>query len=155
MILGQGAEPVIHFMCGLGFALSAFAVFDFKLPGWMNWIGFAALSLSAVIWLLQGFSNLLPNAALHTLAFQVLGQGLESWLIDSFFLWLVALSFLDSQGKTRIFGLVVMSLIVILELYRYSLAFLGGSVAESSKLFYLLAMLWFLLESLKGVERKQ
>jgi hypothetical protein len=149
MLFGSGAETVIHFMCGLGFALSAFAVFDFTLPGWINGIGFVANSLSAVIWLLQGLSNLVQNNALNSLAFRVLGQRPESWAIDLFILWLVALLFVDSQGKTRLFGLVVMSLVVIMEIYRYGLSFLGGSAPESLKLLYLLAIVWFLLESLK------
>jgi hypothetical protein len=76
-IFGNGAETIIHFMCGTSFALSAFAVLDFKLPGWITGIGFVAAGGSAVIWLLQGLSNLIQNDALHFLAFQVLGQGLE------------------------------------------------------------------------------
>jgi hypothetical protein len=154
IIFGSGAETIIHFMCGAGFALSAFAVFDFKLPGWITGIGFVAASGSAVIWLLQGLSNLIQNDALHFLAFQVLGQGLESWLIDLFIVWLVALLFIDSQGITKILGFVVLSLVVIMEVYRYSLGFLGGNAAESLKLFYLLAIVWLLFESKKAPENK-
>jgi hypothetical protein len=77
IIFGDGgAELIIHFVIGIGFALSSFAVFDFKLPRWITWIGFAATSASAFIFLLQGVSDLIQNDALHYLAFQVLGQGL-------------------------------------------------------------------------------
>jgi hypothetical protein len=147
VIFGSGAEVTIHFVCGLGFALSAIAVFDFKLPRWITWIGFAATSTSAVIWLLQGVSNLIQSDSLHNLAFQVLGQGLESLLIDLFFFWFVAMLLIDSQGKTRVFGIVVMSIVVILEIYTYSISFLGGTAAESLKLVYLLAFVWLLFES--------
>ena len=99
LIFGQGAEPVLHFLCGIGFALSAVAVFDFKLPKWMNWIAFLATSIAAVTWLLQGVSNLVSSDWLHQLAFQILGQGLESLTIDLFILWFVAVVLMDSQGN--------------------------------------------------------
>jgi hypothetical protein len=150
LIFGQGAETVLHFICGIGFALSAVAVFDFKLPKWMTWIGFLATSIAAVTWLLQGVSNLVPSDWLHQLAFQVLGQGLESLTIDLFILWFVAVVFMDSQGKTKIFGMIVLSIAVFLELYRLSASYLGGSAPESLKLVYLLVFVWFLLESKKG-----
>jgi hypothetical protein len=150
IILGNGAEVIVHFGCGLGFVLSSIAVFDFKVPRWMTWIGFLSTGAAGAIFLLQGVSNLMPNNDwLHQLAFQVFGQGLESLFIDLFILWLIAVLFVDSQGKTRIFGFVAMSVVVILEVYRYSLSFLGGSAAESLRLVYFLAIIWFLFESTK------
>jgi hypothetical protein len=150
ILFGSGADLIIHFGCGLGFALSSIAVFDFKLPKWMNWIGFLSTGAAAVIFLLQGVSNLMPNIDwLFYIAFQVLGQGLESWLIDLFMLWFVAMLFIDSQGKTKIFGIVVMSLVVFSEAYRYGEIILGGSPTEVLKLVPVLAIVWFLLESTK------
>jgi hypothetical protein len=150
VIFGNGAETILHFMCGIGFALSSIAVFDFKLPRWMTWIGFLATGISAVIWLLQGVSNLIQNDLLNRLAFQVLGQGLERLLIDLYIFWFIAMLFFDSRGgKTKVFGIVVMSIVVILEIYTYSLSYLGGAAAGSLKLLYLLVFVWFLLESKK------
>jgi hypothetical protein len=150
IILGDGAEVIIHFGCGLGFVLSAIAVFDFKLPRWMTWIGFLATSATGGIFLLQGVSNLIPdNDWLFYLAFQVLGQGAEGLFIDLFILWLVAVLFVDSQGKTKIFGFIAMSIVVLLEVYRISVTFLGGTTAGSLKLVYFLAIVWFLFESTK------
>lgn len=151
-LFNSGAEVVIHFACGLGFLLSSIAVFDFKLPSWMTWIGFLSTFAAGAIFIIQGVSNLMPtNDWLHNLAFQVFGQGLESLFIDLFMLWLIAVLFLDSQGKTRIFGFFVMSIVVILEAYRYRVAFLGGTAAEGLRLVYFLAIVWLLFESTKKI----
>jgi len=150
---GNGAETMIHFLCGAGFVLSSFAVFDFKLPRWMTWIGSLSTGAVGLIFLLQGVSNLMPdNEGLFYLAFQVLGQGLESWFIDLFFLWFVAMLIMDSQGKTRVLGFIVMSIVVILEVYRIGITFLGGTTSEALKLVYFLAIVWFLLESAKKIQ---
>jgi hypothetical protein len=151
IIFGNGAETIIHLVCGVGFALSSLAVFDFKLPRWITWIGFVSTSASAFIFLLQGVSDLIQNDALHYLAFQVLGQGLERWLIDLFIFWFVAMLLIDSQGTTRVFGIVAMSIVVFLEVYTYSLSLLGGAAAGSLKLVYFLAFVWFLFESRKKI----
>lgn len=152
IIFGSGADLIIHFGCGLGFVLSSIAVFDFKLPRWMNWIGSLATSAVGIIFLLQGVSNLMPNNdALFYLAFQVLGQGLEGWLIDLFILWFVAMLFMDSQSKTRVFGFIVMLILVPLEIYRIGATFLGGTPSGALKLVYLVAIVWFLFESAKKI----
>jgi hypothetical protein len=92
------------------------------------------------------------NKGLFYLAFQVLGQGLESWFIDLFFLWFVAMLIMDSQGKTRVLGFIVMSIVVILEVYRIGVTFLGGAAPEALRLVYFLAIVWFLLESAKKIQ---
>lgn len=149
---GNGAETMIHFLCGTGFVLSAMAMFDFKIPRWITWIGSLSTSAVGLIFLLQGVSNLMPdNKGLFYIAFQVLGQGLESWFIDLFFLWLVAMLIMDSQGKTRVFGFTVMSIVVILEVYRLGTTFLGGTASEALRLVYFLAIVWFLFESAKKI----
>jgi hypothetical protein len=92
------------------------------------------------------------NEWLFYLAFQVLGQGLESWLIDLFMLWFIAMLFMDSQGKTRVFGFIVLSIVVVLEVYRIGVTFLGGTTSGALKLVYLLPIVWFLLESAKKIQ---
>src|SRR5215204_1895760 len=68
-------EITVHFGAAVGFALLAWSVFDFGTPRWMMWAGAVAASVSAVTYLLQGVSNLLPyNAALYYVAYSLLGQ---------------------------------------------------------------------------------
>ena len=76
MFLGVGVETIdsFHFLFGVGFALISFAVFDFRTPRWITWIGCVSAGALAVIFLLQGLSELIQNDSLTHLAFQVLGQ---------------------------------------------------------------------------------
>ena len=151
-LLGIGVETILHLALAAGFALIAFAVFDFKLTKWINWIGCVATGALAVIFLLQGVSGLIQSDSLTHLAFQVLGQRLEKWLGDLLIFWFVAMLLMDSQGKTRILGLVAMSIVVCLEAYSFSLSYLGASLdaaAPSLKVLYLLPFVWLLFESKK------
>jgi hypothetical protein len=58
---------------------------------------------------------------------------------------------MDSQGKTRVLGVVALSIIVCFEIYKYSLAYFGDVPAESLKLLFLLPIVWFLFESKKKI----
>ena len=69
------------------------------------------------VFLLQGVSELIGNSSLAYLAFQVFGQRLEALLVDLFTFWCVAVLLIDSEGKTRIFGFVAMSIVVGMKLY--------------------------------------
>src|SRR5215212_6098909 len=53
ILFGSGAGTMIHFFLAAGTLLLAFAVFDFKLPRWMNWIGCVAGLALGTIFLLQ------------------------------------------------------------------------------------------------------
>jgi len=157
MLFGIEVETILHLALAAGFALMAFAVFDFKITRWITWIGCASTSALAVIFLLQGMSGLTQNDSLTHLAFQVLGQRLEKWLGDLLIFWFVAMLLIDSQGKTRTLGFVAMSIVVCLEIYSYSLSFLGASLdiaAPSLKVLYLLPFVWFLFESKKKSSRE-
>jgi hypothetical protein len=147
IIFGQGAEAVIHFVCGTGFALISLAVFNFKLPRWITLTGFVSASSLACIFLLQGVSNMITNDSLNFLAFQVLGQWPESLFVDLLIFWFVAMLFVDSQGKSSIFGALVMAVVIFLELYRYRLFYLGDTLPGILRLLYLLVFVWFLFES--------
>jgi hypothetical protein len=149
VVFGIEFEIPFHFLIAIGSGLIALAVFDFKLPRWITWLGCVSSGAVAAIFLLQGVARLIPNDALFYLAYQVFGQQLESALIDGLILWFVALLVRDSQGKTRIFGVAAVSLVVCFELYRYSLAFLGTEPAGILKLTLLLPFVWLLLESKK------
>jgi hypothetical protein len=149
MFFDNGVEIVIHLVLATGSAFMALAVFDFRVASWITWVACIAMSLLAAIFLLQGVALLVQNDALTYFAFQLLGQRLEAVLVDLLIFWFIALLLLDSQGKTRIFGFVALSITVCFELYKYSLAYFGSAPAESLRLLFLLPIVWFLLESMK------
>lgn len=154
MFFGIEAEIIFHFAGGVGFALISFSVFDFKIPKWINWTGCISTGALAVIFLLQGVSQLIQNDSLTYFAFQVLGQRLEARLIELLILWFAALLLFDSRGKTKISGFVVMSIVVCTEIYSFYLFYLGTSLdAEAAilKLLYLLPFVWLLFESKKNL----
>jgi hypothetical protein len=149
ILFGSGAGTMIHFVLAAGSFLLAFSVFDFQLPRWMNWIGCAAALALGTIFLLQAVALLVPNESLNYVAYEVLGQWPEGWLPDVVLLWLVAMLVLDSQGKSRILGIVAVSIAVCSELYSHTLRFLGTSPTGTLKLLMLLLFVWLLFESTK------
>jgi len=149
ILFGSGAGTMIHVVLAAGSLLLAFSVFDFKLPRWMNWIGCAAGLALGTIFLLQAVALLIPNESLNYFAYGVLGQWPEGWLPDVVILWFVALLVFDSQGKSRIFGIVAVSLAVCSELYSHILRFGGTSDSGILKLLMLLPFVWLLFESTK------
>jgi hypothetical protein len=151
-VFGIEFEITFHFLLALCAGLVAFAVFDFKLPAWITWLGSVSTGTVAAIFLLQGVSRLIPSDALFTLAYQVLGGPLESALVDGLMLWFIALVLRGSQGKTRLFGVAAMSIFGCFELYRYGLASIGAEPAGILKLTLLLPFIWLLLESKKKHE---
>jgi hypothetical protein len=138
ILFGSGAGTMIHFVLAAGCVLLAFAVFDFELPRWINWIGCAAGLALGTIFLLQAVALLIPNESLNYFAYEVLGQWPEGWLPDVIILWFVGMLVLDSQGKSRILGIVAVSIAVCSELYSHSVRFLGTSDTGSLKLLMLL-----------------
>jgi hypothetical protein len=149
ILLGSGAKTAVHFALAAGSVLLAFCVFDFKLPRWMNWIGCVAALALGTIFLLQAVALLIPSESLHYVAYQVLGQWPEGWLPDVVLLWFVAMLVVDSQDKSRIFGVVALSIAVCFELYSHILRFGGTSDSGSLKLLMLLPFVWLLFESTK------
>jgi hypothetical protein len=149
ILFGSGAGTMIHFVLAAGTLLLALAVFDFELPRWMNWIGCVAGLALGSIFLLQAVTLLIPNETLNYFAYEVLGQWPEGWLPDVVILWLVAMLVLDSQGKSRIFGIVAVSIAVCSEIYSHILRFGGTSPTEILRLLMLLLFVWLLLESTK------
>ena len=152
ILFGSGAGTMIHFFLAVGTLLLAFAVFDFKLPRWMNWIGCVAGLAVGSIFLLQAVALLIPMESLHYVAYQVLGQGLEGRLPDVVLLWFVAMLLMDSQGKSRILGFVAMSIAVASEVYKYTLVYLGTPIEaqpEMLRILMLLPFVWLLFETTK------
>jgi hypothetical protein len=149
ILFGSGAGTMIHFVLAAGSLLLAFSVFDFELPRWMNWIGCTAGLALGTIFLLQAVALLIPNESLHYFAYEALGQWPEGWLPDVVILWFVAMLVLDSQGKSRILGIVAVSIAFCFELYSHILRYLGTSDTGGLKLLMLLPFVWLLFESTK------
>ena len=149
ILFGSGSGTAVPFALAAGCALLAFSIFDFELPRWMNGIGCAAALALGTIFLLQALAELMPSESLNYVAYQVLGQWPEGWLPDVVLLWFVALLVLDSRGKSRVLGFVVLSIAVCFELYRHILMYLGTSDTGSLKLLMLLPFVWLLFESTK------
>jgi hypothetical protein len=143
---GRGAENVLHLAMGATFFLLAFAVFDFRLPAWINLTACAATGALAAIFLLQGASDLMNSISLQQLAYEVLGQRVEKMLGYAFLLWCAAMLFRDSTGKTQAFGGVVLAAIFFVEIYTIVTAYRGGEAPGVLKLFYVPLFIWLLLE---------
>jgi hypothetical protein len=155
MLFTGGLEIVIHLLLATGAAFIALAVFDFKTPlriMWITWISWAAsvsLGALAVIFFLQALALVIQNDSFTYLAFQLLGQRLESTLGLPLIFWCIAMLFTASRGKTWVFGLFVMSAVVCYQLYFYGQAYLGAAPMEELKLVLLLMFIWLLFESAK------
>jgi hypothetical protein len=158
MVVGAGGEIVVHGALALGSALMASAVFDFRTPRWIAWGGSVATGALAATFVVQGVSELILNAKLTQLAYQVLGQRVEGWLVSLFLLWCTAVLLLDSQGKTKILGFIAISIVVCAEVYASGLSLRGTSLdaeAPILKLLFLLPFSWLLLESKKTSDLEQ
>jgi hypothetical protein len=157
ILFGSGAGTTIHLALGAGSVLLSFAVFDFRLPRWINWIGCVSAAALGAIFLLQALALLIPNESLNYVAYQVLGQWPEGLFPVLLILWFVAMLLFDSQGKTRILGFVALSIAVGFELYTHTLAYLGTPIEEQSQMLRLLMLLpfvWLLFESTKKTHLK-
>ena len=153
ILVGAGADTVVHVMLAMGSLLLAVSVFDFnKMAKWITWLGCLAAAAEGTIFLLQGVSHLVQNAAFTDLVYQSLGQWPERLFMNVVIFWLIALWLTDSWGKTRLLGLIALVSVVSMELYSYSLLYAGSSlneVAPALKLLYLLPFVWLLFESHK------
>ena len=101
MIADGSAETVLHLAVGTGCVLLAAAAFDFGLPRWAAWVGALSAAAFGSIFLLQGAAQIIGNAALTTLAFDVLGQQIERFLPDLILVWFVVLLAVGSHGWSR------------------------------------------------------
>ena len=143
------AENVLHLAMAASFLLFAFAVFDFRLPTWINLAASAATGALAAIFLLQGASDLMHSSSLQRLAYEVLGQRVEKMLGYAFLLWCVAMLFRDSAGRTQVFGIVVLVAILFVEIYSIVTTYAGSAAPGFLKLFYLPLFIWLVLEGME------
>jgi hypothetical protein len=154
LITGGGGEPIVHFGIGAGMLMLAVAAFDFGLPRPIAWFGALTAGVFGWIFVLQGIADALGNADLHHFAFFVLGQQLERVLPDLIVVWFVALLLFGSEGRTRVLGWVVMTIVVVGEVATFVGPQLGIDVPDI-KLRWLLPFVWLAFESVKpAVDRK-
>lgn len=155
ILFGNGADTVFHVALAAGSLLLASAVVDFrKMAKVITWLGVLAAVAEGIIFLLQGVSHLIQSPDFTGLVYGRLGQWPERLFMDLIIFWLIALWLTESQGKTRIIGLITLVSVVILEVYSYYLSFAGSSInsaAPGLKLLYLLPFVWLLLETNKKV----
>lgn len=144
------AELLLHFLLGAGFVLTSLALFDFGVTRWGDWVGAGGIGGLGAIFILQGVSDLLGGDALRQFAYEVLGQRLERVLPDLFLCWCAVMLVQRSRDRTRLFGLVVVGLVIGLEVIDYASRWSGRGLPGISKLAYLLPFAWLLTESAKG-----
>lgn len=145
-LFGGGADTVIHLVTGAGFVLFGTSVFDFDLPRWVNVVGALAAAAFGAIFIMQGVVDLTNVDPLRVLAFDVLGQHVERLLPDVVYLWFGALLLLDSAGRSRVLGWVVMLLVAAAELGTLA-ALLFEFSFPNVKVLVLLPFVWLLVES--------
>lgn len=143
----------MHFMLALGAGLLTVALTDFRAARLATWLARLSLGALAAIFLIQGVAQTTNSARLSQIAFQMLGQRLEGWLVAGFLLWCVALLIADSRGKSRLLGIGAVALTVVVRAYDFVLAQQGASMDAATpglKLIYLTPFVWLLFESGKS-----
>lgn len=150
MVAGHGADAVIHILFALGSALASSAMSDFRTPAWASWLGRLSIASLAIIFALQGTSDLIRNDALSRVAFQGLGQQVEGWLLAGFLLWCLIALVIEGRGNTKRFGLFAVAIAGAVRVVAALLPWSGASLeskAPALKLLYLLPFVWLLAES--------
>ena len=159
MVLGgAGVEAVVHGILAVGSALMSFAVFDIQDPRWATWIGSASTGVLAAVFFLQALSEVTQDAALTHLAYRVLGQGLEGWLVNLFMAWCVVVLVVDRKVTGRTLGIIAMATVACVQAYTLSLAYHGTSLdaeAPILKILWLTPFLWILFASTTGTSRQE
>jgi hypothetical protein len=149
ILVGQVlAEAMIHFGVGLGFVLLAPALFDFRIVPWLTRVAAAASFAFGSVFLLQGVADLVGNADLHYVAFQVLGQGLERILPNVLLIWFAALLLTGSAGRSRWLGWAIVPLAIGLEVGA-AIGFVVGIEIPFLKLHLFAPLVWLIVESVE------
>jgi hypothetical protein len=109
----------------------------------------------AAVFFLQGLSEVTRSEALAYLAYRVLGQWLEEWLVGLFMAWCVVVLVVDRQATRRIPGIFAVATVACVKTYDYGLRYQGTSLdaeAPILKILLLLPFVWILLESTRRKE---
>ena len=149
-LAGGGGETVIHFSIALGSGLLCSAIHDFPTSLWATWLGRLSTGPLAIIFALQGTSELTRSDRLKDVAFRVLGQQLEGWLLTGLLVWCMTVVLSGGHGKTKLLGLIAVSSAATVRAYATILPLSGTSLeaaAPALKLLYLMPFVWLLAES--------
>lgn len=145
----NGAGALIHFGLAAGMFLLAAATVDFQTSRWAARLGSTSAVILGAVFLLQGVYDATQIEGMKDIVYGILGQGLESVLMYGVIIWGLNLLRTDSSGKTRIFGVVVLGLMVTAEAFSKGMSAAGGDATEVLKVLYLLFLPWMLLEGSK------
>ena len=149
-LLGRGGEIALHFTIAIGSGLLCSAISAFRTPWWATWVGYLSTGSLALIFALQGTSQLLASEVLARVAFQGLGQEVEGWLLNGLILWCLVALMTDGHAKTRVVGLLAVSLAAGVRFYAALLSWRGASLETTApllKVLYLMPFVWLLFAS--------
>jgi hypothetical protein len=147
ILLNAGGSEILHVALGAGFVLLAISVFDFRPAVWVKVIAAVAMLLLAVIFFLQGLSDLTNSPLLAKIAYAELGQSSEKLLGYLFIAWCLALALVDSTSRSRWLGMATIVVIMGVEAYSYAMRATGGQVIDALKLLYVPVFVWLAIES--------
>ena len=149
LIFDAGAEAVIHICLALGTFLVAAATFDFRISPRLTWLGVASTGALGVAFGLQALNELVPNDALHLVAYTILGP-LEVLFLAGLLVWLLGLTLSDNHAVRRIVGWATLLGAACASLLTVGLLIWGGwaAVPQALRLVYLLPIGWLLWASL-------
>jgi membrane protein YdbS with pleckstrin-like domain len=154
VVMSGNPAFMLHVVLGVGAALMAVAVFDFRTPRWVAWTGCVSLSVLASIFLLQAVSELARNESLTDFAYRVMGQRLEASAGDLFVAWCIVALVRDSQGWRRLLGAGAIVLVVAMRTYAYYLSFQDRSLSVEAPALIAMALLpfvWLIFETTRSL----
>lgn len=92
------------------------------------------------------------DESLTYVAYQVLGQRLEGWLVNVFMAWCVVVLVVD-RATPRVLGIVALVTVACVKAYAWVLAYQGTSLdaqAPILKVLWLLPFVWLLFASCRA-----
>jgi hypothetical protein len=149
-VLGLREGILVHVFLGLGTLLVAYSAIQFDLPRWLTWAGFVVASALGAIFLLQALTELTLSESLRGFAYGVLGQWPEGLLGDLLIVWFFAPLLLVSRGRTRLVGIFILPIVVVLTVIR-SVPGVALGAAIPAIVLLLIAYVWFLFASAQPV----
>jgi hypothetical protein len=158
MLFASGVEAVVHAAFALGAGLMAVAVFDFKAPCWAAWAASVSTGALAIIFLLQGVSELVHDEWLTDLAYRSMGQSLEAWLVSVFLAWCVVVVVVERRTTARTVGIVALATVACVKAYEQVLALRGPSLdaqAPILKVLFLMPFVWLLFASTRRLDARE
>jgi len=141
------AEIVIHALLAIGTLAIALSVFDFATPKWLTWTAFAAASVLAAIFFVQGLGALTQNETLRSVAYSTeLGGWAEALTSAIVMAWFIGVARAHCGGVTKLVGVLSSAALIGLSAWGALAASSGGTPA-ALRLLYFVPIAWFLFVS--------